>query len=733
MFSILMPPPNVTGNLHVGHALTYTIQDILIRYHRQRGCNTLWQPGVDHAGIATQLVVTKELESQGVDVQTLTRAEFIKKVWEWKNKSGSMIVEQLKELGCSIPWELSRFTMDNEFCKAVTKVFVALYKEGLIFRDKRLVNWDTKLETAVSDLEVQNREEPGTLWHIRYKLVDSDEYITVATTRPETIFGDSAIAVNPTDIRYKHLVGKSVIVPHTDRKITIVADEYVDIEKGTGCLKVTPAHDFNDFAIGKRHHLECISVIDKRGHMDGACIPDYLQGVYLKKARKLVLDKLKGDGLLVREEQIVHTVPYCDRSGSVIEPLLTDQWFVDAKALAVEAIKVVENGEIKFYPSKWVNTYFEWMRNIEPWCISRQIVWGHQIPAWYGPNGEVFVEESEETAIEQAAKCGISKDQLTRDPDVLDTWFSSGLWPFAALGWPDDTAFLKTYYPTTVLVTGFDIIFFWVARMIMMSVHFMKRVPFKDVYVHALVRDGAGQKMSKSKGNVIAPHDLMEEFGADALRLTLALLSVPGRDVKLSRDNVKINRNFLTKVWNAARFLQTKNIPAKCEIPDAATKGKVNNWIIAKFQKFQGEIDQNIQEYRFDYAARNIQSFLRNAYCDFFIEAVKLLDDDWTKAVALRVYAEYLRVAHPIIPLVTDHIAQSLGICDSLILGRPNEAIMKITTSDDDEAEVDEFVELLHRVRSAKQTDGAECSEYPELRKQLQSWQGELHQIAGIV
>ncbi|MDR3224138.1 MAG: valine--tRNA ligase [Holosporales bacterium] len=729
-YSVVMPPPNVTGSLHVGHALTYTIQDVLIRYHRQNGANTLWQPGIDHAGIATQMVVTRELEALGVDAKTLSREELIQKIWDWKTKSGGLIFEQQKALGCSVPWDLSRFTMDDDYCHAVRKVFVTLYKEGLIFKDKRLVNWDTKFKTAISDLEIQNREEKGTLWHIKYKITDSDESVIIATTRPETMFGDTAIAVHPDDGRYSHLVGKCAIVPYTDRLIPIITDDYIDIEKGTGCLKVTPAHDPNDFAIGKRHGLDMITVIDKDGHMSSEHVPEFLRGVYLKKARKMLIEKLKGDDFLVMEEEIIHAIPYGDRSGTVIEPLLTEQWFVDAKTLAKEAIEVVEDGRIKFFPEKWENTYFEWMRNIEPWCISRQIAWGHQIPVWYGPNGEMFVEMDEQSAIAEAAKCGIPMEDIKRDTDVLDTWFSSALWPFVTLGWPKNTEQLKIFYPTSTLVTGFDIIFFWVARMIMMSMHFMKDVPFKDVYIHALVRDDKGQKMSKSKGNVIDPLELMDEFGADALRFTLVFMSVPGRDIKLGRDSVKISRNFITKIWNAARFLQTKEVAFDRRIGDVRIEGKLINWIIAKLQKLVKKIDQDMAEYRFDYATRDIQFFIRNIFCDFFVEAMKFQDDDNTKSVAGIVFAEFLRIAHPFIPFVTDQLAKSLGICETLVLKQIDEAILEVKTSELDEKEVDEFVGLVHDIRAEKQKEN---TIYEELKERLNNWPGELQRVSEIV
>jgi valyl-tRNA synthetase len=727
IFSLLMPPPNVTGTLHLGHALTYTIQDILVRYHRQSGFDTVWQPGTDHAGIATQMVVFRELEASGIDPKSLPREEFIEKIWEWKNKSGNNILDQQMALGCAASWDLSRFTMDDDFCESVIEAFVILFKNGLIFRDKRLVNWDTKLKTAISDLEIQNIEEKGILWHIKYKISGFSDFVTIATTRPETMFGDTAIAVHPDDGRYKTLIGKSAIIPYSNRSIPIISDNYIDMEKGTGCLKVTPAHDVNDFAIGKRHGLEMIVILDEDGHMSSSdYVPDFLRGLYLKKARKVLLEKLTEDELLIKEEEIVHSIPYGDRSGTVIEPLLTDQWFVDAKAMADEAIKVVENGEIRFFPEKWANTYFDWMRNIEPWCISRQIVWGHRIPAWYGPNGEIIVEKTEEEAHRAAEALGIQSNLLQRETDVLDTWFSSALWPFATFGWPkENSELLKRYYPTTTLVSGFDIIFFWIARMIMMSLFFMKKKPFSDVYIHALVRDEKGQKMSKSKGNVINPMDLIDEFGADALRLTLAFLSVPGRDIKFGRDHVKVSRNFITKIWNAARFLQSKDVSFCKTIGNV--NSKLNHWILLKLSKYKAEIDKNIKEYRFDYAIRNIQYFLRDTFCDFFIEAMKFHDDDETKNVAGFVFAEFLRSANPFIPFVTEQLAYVLNI--------PNESIEieSLELSSNFEKEVDEFVELIHEIRSEMQLPGENSEKYDSLKKRILEWPGELSKITQIV
>lgn len=731
-YSILMPPPNVTGSLHIGHALDYTIQDILIRYYRQRGYDVLWQPGMDHAGIATQMVVSRELEAEGIDVKSLPRSELIKKIWEWKAKSGGRIAEQQKALGCSAPWDYSRFTMDEGFSKAVVEAFVTLYKDGLIFRAKKLVNWDTKFQTAISDLEVVNKEENGTLWHINYQIENSDEFITIATTRPETMFGDTAIAVNPDDERYKRLVGKRAKIPYTSRTVKIIADEHADMGKGTGCVKITPAHDYDDFAVGMRHNLEMITVLDKTGHMMcDETVPEFIQGLYLKKARKILLEKLKEDGFLVKEEAIVHTVPYGDRSNTVIEPRLTDQWFVDTKPLAKRAIEVVENGEVRFFPEKWKNTYFDWMRNIEPWCISRQIIWGHQIPAWYAPNGEIFVEKTEEKAIAEAEKKGFKKEQLKRETDVLDTWFSSGLWAFATLGWPEKTERLERYYPTSTLVTGFDIIFFWVSRMMMMSLYFMKEPPFKDIYIHALVRDDKGQKMSKSKGNVIDPLEIKGEFGTDALRFSLAFLSVPGRDIKLGKDQIKIARNFITKIWNAARFLQMRGITFDKKLTDIKLCSKLTHWLVAKLVNFKSEIEQNMNEYRFDYATRNIQFFLRDLFCDFFVEAMKFQETQETKDVAGAVFAEFLRISNPFIPFVTDHLAKALGICDTFVLSRDS-TVERLQTSKEYEDEIDRFIELIHAIRAEKQANGTKSAEYIHLLDKLNAYPVELSAIVRI-
>jgi valyl-tRNA synthetase len=695
VFVIMMPPPNVTGKLHVGHSLTYTIQDILVRYYRQEGRKVLWQPGIDHAGIATQMVIERSLEEKGIKKSDMSREEFIDTIWKWKEESGGLIAKQQKLLGCSAPWNRSRFTMDEKMSKAVRHAFVKLYRDGLIYRDKRFINWDTKFKTAISDLEIVNKEEKGTLWHIKYNFTDGSGHIIVATTRPETMFGDTAVAVHPDDERYKNLVGKMVKIPFTDREIPIIADEYVDMGKGSGCLKITPAHDYNDFLVGRRHNLEMINILDEDGHMESSeYVPEFIRGIYLKKARKMVLEQLKSGNLLIKEEEIIHCMPYGDRSNTVIEPLLKEQWFVDAKTLSIEALKAVQNKITRFIPEKWQNTYFDWLNNIQPWCISRQIVWGHQIPAWFTEDGDIIVEETEE----EAKRIGGS--HIRRDTDVLDTWFSSGLWPFATLGWPEHTPDLQEFFPTSVLVTGFDIIFFWIARMMMMSLYFMKDVPFKDIYIHALVRDEKGQKMSKSKGNVLDPIELMEEYGADALRFTLSFFSVPGRDIKIGKEHIKISRNFITKIWNAARFLQYKNVSFEHNIKNLSPKSHLNKWIITKLKKFQEEVYNNIKEYRFDYLAKNIQIFLREMFCDFFIEALKIVDTDETKDVAGAVFSEFLRISHPVIPFVTDHLAQTLGITDTFI-NKSGNHVSRLPNFEESERIVDQLIEKIHSARSS--------------------------------
>ena len=540
-FSVVIPPPNITGRLHMGHALNNSLQDLLVRFNRMKGFETLWQPGTDHAGIATQAVVEQNLIKEGLDKNKIGRNKFIQKVWKWKDESGGIIIDQLKKLGCSCDWSRTRFTMDEDLSKAVIKVFVDLYNNKLIYKDKKLVNWDTHLQTAISDLEVVQREVQSQLYYVEYQIENSDKKITIATTRPETMMGDTAIAVNPKDDRYKNLIGSRVKIPLVNRTIKIIADHYADPEQGTGAVKITPAHDFNDYEVFKRNKLEIINILEKNGTINSNGIKEFI-GLDRFEARKILIQKLKDKGYLVKTESIKNKVPYGDRSNTIIEPLLTKQWFVDAKKLSKKPIKIVKDGKTSFYPENWTKTFFQWMKNIEPWCISRQIWWGHRIPAWYDDNKNIYVAENKKVALKLAKKKNKDKSfTLKQETDVLDTWFSSALWPFATLGWPSKTKELSKFYPTSVLVTGFDIIFFWVARMLMMGNFFNKQTPFHKVYVHALVRDEKGQKMSKSKGNVIDPLELIDEYGADSLRFTLISMASPGRDVKLSKDRVTGN------------------------------------------------------------------------------------------------------------------------------------------------------------------------------------------------
>lgn len=663
-YVIMMPPPNVTGSLHMGHALTFTLQDILVRYNRMSGKDTLWQPGTDHAGIATQMVVERQLGEQNVTRHDLGREKFVEKVWEWKEKSGGTITNQLRRLGASPDWPRERFTMDDGLSAAVRKVFVTLHKQGLIYRDKRLVNWDPKLLTAISDLEVVQKEVKGHYWHFKYPIEGKEgQFITVATTRPETMLGDTGVAVHPDDERYKDLIGQYCILPIVGRRIRIVADEYADPEKGSGAVKITPAHDFNDFEVGKRNDLEKINIMDDHARINDEA-PNEYRGLDRFKARELIVAKMEELGLLEKIEDTVHMVPYGDRSNVVIEPYLTDQWFVNAEVLAKPATEAVEDGRIKFVPKNWENTYFEWMRNIQPWCISRQLWWGHRIPAWFGPDGEIFVEETEEEAL-AAAKAHFGKDvELTQETDVLDTWFSSALWPFSTLGWPDKTPELNKYYPGDVLVTGFDIIFFWVARMIMMGMHFMDgKVPFKDVYIHALVRDEHGQKMSKSKGNVIDPLELIDEYGCDALRLTLTALAAQGRDIKLAASRVEGYRNFATKLWNAARFAEMN----ECKPVDGFNPANVNStlarWIVGKTAEAARTVASGIESYRFNDAANGAYQFVWGTFCDWYLELAKPVlmgQDEEAKAeirtVTTWVLDQILLILHPIMPYITEEL-----------------------------------------------------------------------------
>ncbi len=667
-FSIVMPPPNVTGSLHMGHALNTTLQDILVRYHRMKGRDVLWQPGTDHAGIATQMVVERNLAAEGnADRQSLGRETFIEEIWKWKEKSGGTITKQLRRLGASCDWSRERFTMDKGLSEAVVKVFVDLYNDGLIYKDKRLVNWDPALKTAISDLEVIQKEMDGHLWYIRYNFEeDSKNSITIATTRPETMFGDTAIAVHPNDKRYKKLIGKKIVIPIVNRAIPIIEDEYADPDQGSGAVKITPAHDFNDFEVGKRNNLEMISILDTNGALNENTPKDW-RGIDRFEARELLLKQLEEKGYLVKAEPYLNSVPHGDRSDVIIEPYLTDQWYVDAKTLAKPAIENVENGETKFIPENWSKTYFDWMNNIQPWCISRQLWWGHRIPAWYTDKGEVIVAKSEAEA-KIIAKEKYSTDKISRDEDVLDTWFSSALWPFSTLGWPNETNDLDRFYPTSLLITGFDIIFFWVARMMMMGLYFQKKIPFSEVYIHALVRDENGQKMSKSKGNVVDPLDLIDQYGADSLRFTLASMASFGRDIKLSKSRVEGYRNFGTKLWNASRFCEINNCSKYQKIDLENLKCTLTNWILGEIIKTDKKINLYLDEYKFNEASNEIYHFIWHIFCDWYLELIKPYFDssdsehlDEIKAVTAFSLKFILTKLHPFMPFITEELWENLG------------------------------------------------------------------------
>ncbi|XLX39454.1 valine--tRNA ligase [Ectopseudomonas mendocina] len=725
-YTIMIPPPNVTGSLHMGHGFNNAIMDALIRFRRMQGRNTLWQPGTDHAGIATQMVVERQLAAQGIGRHDLGREKFLEKVWEWKNQSGGTITRQIRRLGSSVDWSRERFTMDDGLSEAVKEAFVRLHEDGLIYRGKRLVNWDTKFHTAISDLEVENHDEKGSLWNLRYPLADGKktaegkDYLIVATTRPETMLGDSAVAVHPEDERYKALIGSYVELPLLGRRIPIIADDYCDPEFGTGCVKITPAHDFNDYEVGKRHNLPLINIFDKNAavlataqvfNLDGsvneqieANIPAQFAGLDRFEARKQIVAAFEAAGLLEKIEDHALKVPKGDRSGTVIEPWLTDQWYVSTKPLAEKAIAVVESGEIQFVPKQYENMYFSWMRDIQDWCISRQLWWGHRIPAWYDEAGNVYVGRDE---AEVRAKHNLGDANLRQDEDVLDTWFSSGLWTFSTLGWPQQTDYLKTFHPTDVLVTGFDIIFFWVARMIMLSTHLTGQIPFKTVYVHGLVRDGQGQKMSKSKGNVLDPLDIVDgitldellekrtsgmmqpklaekiakqtkaefpegiaSYGTDALRFTFCSLATTGRDVKFDMGRVEGYRNFCNKLWNAANFV-IENIDGQ----DTGVNGEevelssVDRWIISQLQRTEAEVTRQLDAFRFDLATQALYEFVWDQYCAWYLELVKpvLWDENapierqrGTRRTLVRVLEVILRLAHPFMPFITEEIWQRI-------------------------------------------------------------------------
>ena len=710
-YAIVIPPPNITGSLHVGHALDNTLQDILIRFRRMQGRDVLWQPGTDHAGIATQMVVERQLAEQGKTRHDLGREGFIERVWQWKAESGGTITHQLRRLGASCDWTRERFTMDEGLSTAVRKVFVKLYKEGLIYKDKRLVNWDPKLQTAISDLEVEQRETKGKLWTFRYPLEGRPgEYIRVATTRPETMLGDTAVAVHPEDERYRHLVGQFCVLPIVGRRLPIVADAYADPTKGTGAVKITPAHDFNDFEVGRRHKLDMINVLDANVRLNENA-PTAYRGLDRYVARDKIVAEMESLGLLEGVAENDMTIPYGDRSDVVIEPWLLDQWFVDAKTLAGPAIAAIEQGRTTFVPKHWENTYFEWMRNIQPWCISRQIWWGHQIPAWYGPDGKVFVAETAEQAAAEANAHYSKAVELTRESDVLDTWFSSALWPFSTLDWPNtESLVLSRYYPTDVLVTGFDIIFFWVARMMMMGLHFMKEVPFRTVYIHALVRDEHGQKMSKSKGNVIDPLAISEKYGMDSLRFTLAALAAQGRDINLAESRIEGYRNFVTKLWNAARYCEMNECRTDPRFDPATCRLTVNRWIVGKTAEALAAMGDSLEAYRFNEAANAAYQFTWGTFCDWYLEFTKPIltggnaeDAAETRAATAWALDRILMLLHPFMPFVTEELWEKLGAArDTKLIVAPWPAAGSIPRDGAAAAEMDWAVRLITQVRSIR-------------------------------
>lgn len=713
-FCIVIPPPNVTGSLHIGHALNNTLQDILVRFERMRGKDVLWQVGTDHAGIATQMVVERQLmEENRTDRRTMGREAFVKRVWDWKEESGGTITNQLRRLGVSCDWTRERFTMDDGLSDAVRKVFVQLHKEGLIYKDKRLVNWDPKLLTAISDLEVESREINGSMWHFKYP-VEGEEgrTITVATTRPETMLGDSAVAVHPDDERYQDLIGKQVRLPLTDRLIPIVADQHADPEQGSGAVKITPAHDFNDYEVGRRHDLPLINIFDQHANLNDE-VPEAYRGMERFEARKRIVADLDALGLVEKIEDHTLMVPYGDRSEVVIEPWLTDQWYVNAAEMAGPAIAAVENGDTVFVPKNWDKTYFEWMRNIQPWCISRQLWWGHQIPAWYGPDGEVFVEETEDGARAAADKHYGKSVDLVRDEDVLDTWFSSALWPFSTLGWPDQTPELARYYKTDVLTTAFDIIFFWVARMMMMGLHFMDEVPFHTVYIHALVRDDKGQKMSKSKGNVVDPLEIMDEYGADAVRFTLTAMAAQGRDIQLSNQRIEGYRNFGTKLWNVARFAEMNECIPQADFDPGSCKETINRWMIGELSNTVTAVNDGLESLRFNDAANAVYRFVWRVFCDWYVELNKplLYGDDLvakaeTRACVAWALDQILIMLHPFMPFITEElwarIGESAGGRKQALMLTPWSDVSSLDVDEDAVDEIDWLTRIVSEIRSIR-------------------------------
>ncbi|WP_336981551.1 valine--tRNA ligase [Altererythrobacter fulvus] len=742
-FTIVNPPPNVTGSLHIGHALDNTLQDVVVRYERLRGKDALWVVGMDHAGIATQMVVERQMEARQDKRTNYTREQFVEKVWEWKAESGGAITGQLRRLGCSMDWSREQFTMDPHFTRAVLKVFVDLYNQGLIYRDKRLVNWDPKLKTAISDLEVETREVKGGFWHFKYPLADGvkldngQDYIEVATTRPETMLADMAVAVNAEDERYKSVIGKEILQPITGRRFRIVADEHADPELGSGAVKITPGHDFNDFEVGKRAGIapaDMLNMLDADACVvqtaDGL-VPEEFLGLDRFDARALVVERMKELGFLIPHvtkdkegNEVLHDAeprtiqtPFGDRGGVVIEPWLTDQWYVDAATLAQPAMEAVRSGAIEIVPKSWEKTYFNWMENIQPWCVSRQLWWGHRIPAWYDEDGNVFVAETEEEAQAQAGN-----KPLTRDSDVLDTWFSSALWPFATLGWPDQTELLAKHYPNDLLISGFDILFFWDARMAMQGIHFMQEVPWKRLYLHGLVRAPDGAKMSKSKGNVVDPLGLIDQYGADALRFFMAAMESQGRDIKMDEKRVEGYRNFATKLWNATRFCQANGIGASASIEAPAATSAVNKWIIGEVVETVAELDKAMAELRFDAAANAIYHFVWDTFCDWYIELIKGNFDEETKAVAGWVLDQILVMLHPFMPFITEELWNAQG-------DRPYELILakwpapSATVDPAAKAEVEWLIALTSNIRTAKNelgiAPGAKLEAYLEVPSAL--------------
>lgn len=704
-FCVVIPPPNVTGVLHMGHALDDTLQDILIRYNRMQGKKVLWQPGMDHAGIATQMVVERNLAKEGITRHDLGREKFIETVWKWKEQSGGTICKQLRRLGASCDWSRERFTMDEGLSRAVRKIFVNLYKDGLIYKAKKLVNWDSKFMTAVSDLEVVQKETVGKMYYYKYPIENEPgQFIHIATTRPETMFGDTAVAVSKENEKLKHLIGKNAVLPIVDRLIPIVGDEHADPEKGTGAVKITPAHDFNDFEVGKRHNLPLINILNEDATLNENTP---FSGMDTQTARAKTIEKLEELGLMEKIEDHPMVIPYGDRSNVVIEPMLTDQWFVDAPTLAREAIRAVEQGEMEFVPKSYEKTYFEWMRNIQPWCISRQLWWGHQMPIWYGPDGEIFCEENVDEAQAAADKHYGRHVELTRETDVLDTWFSSGLWAFSTLGWPDKTEFLDTFYPTSVLVTGFDIIFFWVARMMMMSMYMMKKVPFKKCYIHGLVRDEQGRKMSKSKGNTVDPMETIEKYGADALRFFMAAMETQGRDINMSENRIAGYRNFATKLWNAARFGEMNEAAMPQGFEPSSVKHAVNKWIIAKAQEATREVTENLNSYRFSDAANAVYQFVWGSFCDWYIEMIKPIlygENEAEKAETRAAFAwvrdRILVILHPFMPFITSELWNNTAQRDVKLIHAPWPQAEKIDTAAMED--IDWAIELIGAVRSLR-------------------------------